>query len=341
MPAVAVNLFILILPLTDLFGIAVVGHSEIGREAQLHRQIGMLRLVARNAHTAHAAFGDVIQASADAILRIVALCRHALHGLFVKAHHLPHAHMTQRDAHGHDQILGSERIGIPVGDAIRRCGQLVFLSVGKPIRPIGIGYLQFSFGLHADDGRLVVQHATVVFQKPAVLTGEIDQTGREAGTAASSLGPQRTGRAPRIVVAAAAGKTSIHRSQTSLFETVHVGNAPVVVQQVALQEAVVELARNPGRVRVVGRFRVVENRCRTGREFFISGFLSGERVDHFRFGQRIHLAGKQTRRKSNAQETKSGMDSVSCDCQSRMIFFGKNILMFHVFCFTVSLPFRL
>ena len=77
------------LPLANLLRIATVGHTHITGEAQLDREIRMLRLVAGKAQSLHASLVDVVGSSTDAIFRVVAPGGQGLDLGRVECHHLP------------------------------------------------------------------------------------------------------------------------------------------------------------------------------------------------------------------------------------------------------------
>ena len=263
---------------------------HVAREAQFDGQVEVLRLVAGEAHAGDALLGNVVAASADAILRIVALGGKGLNLTGVDGHHLPHAHVAQGDADGAEKVFGTDAVGIPFGDGVGRSREFILLAVGKLELFVTPLHLQLAFRLHAVDG-LVVEHAAIVAEEDSVLACDIDQHRREPAASRAALRPQRRPGAPCVEVAAAAGISGIDRPQPAA-QTVTAGTH-VVVEVVSLVKAVQILARNPRCFLVVslGRGEEVRGRpCRQGETF---GHLHIEHVQPFvvlasRAGQQPH-----------------------------------------------------
>ena len=121
----------LALPFTNLLRIPAVGSPHVARETQLHSQVGMLRLVARQSQAPHSPFDDVVTPPADAIFGVIAFCRQRFNLHRIQCHHLPHAHVAKRNAHRAKQILRLDLLRIPFGYGVHRPAKLVSLSIGK------------------------------------------------------------------------------------------------------------------------------------------------------------------------------------------------------------------
>ena len=178
--------------------------------------------------------------------------------------------MAQRHTDRTEQILRLDAVGIPFRNRPLRDTERVFLTIGETVGHRVDLHLQFALRMHAVDG-LVVDHAAVVGEEGAVLSGDIDQRRRESvrtRTVVAALletGPVGGLGPSCVTVTATAAVTGIDRTETTTV-TILVGHLHVVIQTVACIETGGVCSGEPSCGLVVGHRRVVEARRCAGRE---------------------------------------------------------------------------
>ena len=145
----------LCLPLTNFFRITAVRHTHIAGEAQFHRQIGMLGLIAGQSQAIHSFFCYIIATTANTILGIITLSGKSFYFFRIKCHHLPHTDMTQRNTYCTEKIFRGYLIGIPISNGIIGFAKFIFFTVGKMKSLTSIFYFQFTFGFHPINGLIM------------------------------------------------------------------------------------------------------------------------------------------------------------------------------------------
>ena len=139
----------------------------------------MLCLVARHAKRAHSSFGDIVASARYSVFRIVTLSGQSLNLIRVERHYLAHAHMTERNAHRAEKVVGRNLAFIPIGYCVGWLCKFISLAIGEreclklPVN------MELPFRLHAIDC-LVMNHTPVILEKSPVLAGDINQHRRKS-----------------------------------------------------------------------------------------------------------------------------------------------------------------
>ena len=149
--------------------------------------------------------------------------------------------MAERHADGAEEIVGTDAVGIPLGDVPFGYTERVFLTIGE-LEGHRVDFdLELTFRMDTIDG-LIVDHTAIVGEEGTVLTGDIDQRGGEtvrARTVVAAIletGPVSRFRTTSITVTGSTGIASIDRTETTTM-TVLVRCLHIVIQAVTSIES--------------------------------------------------------------------------------------------------------
>ena len=162
------------LTFADFLRITAIGHTHIRGETQFYRQVGMVGFITRESELAFASLSNIVTASADTPLGIVALARQGLNLVRIERHHLSHTYVAQRHTNGAEKVFGLHAVGIPLGNGPAGHTEGIFLTIGEAERHRVDFHFQLAFRAHAIDG-LIVDDTSVIREERTILSGDINK----------------------------------------------------------------------------------------------------------------------------------------------------------------------